>query len=240
MKPVHQATPWINSFVLVEGKDKLGNLKLRICLDPSNLNSVIVNEPYHFKTPEDIVHLLAEACVIIVCNCRKGYWHQQLDEASSFLTMFNTELGRFWYTVIPFGAKVAGDVFQCKLDECFGKLKQVIIIANDIMVVGYKPDHSNHDKAFTNLLQTAQKCNVKVNYDMLQYKQDEVEFFGETYTTSSSKPAKSKVSAITAMPPPTNKKLVQSFIGMINYLPKFSARFSELAEPIRELSEDNI
>ena len=27
LKPVHQATPWINSFVLVEGKDKLGNLK---------------------------------------------------------------------------------------------------------------------------------------------------------------------------------------------------------------------
>ena len=26
-KPVHEATPWINRFVLVENKDKLGNLK---------------------------------------------------------------------------------------------------------------------------------------------------------------------------------------------------------------------
>ena len=75
LKPVNQATPWINSFVLVEGKDKLGNLNLRICLDPTNLNKAIVHEPYHFKTPEDIAHLLAEACVIIVCDCRKGYWH---------------------------------------------------------------------------------------------------------------------------------------------------------------------
>ena len=33
LKPVHEATPWINSFVLVESKDKLGNLKLCICLD---------------------------------------------------------------------------------------------------------------------------------------------------------------------------------------------------------------
>ena len=33
LRPVHQATPWINRFVLVEGKDKLGKLKLRICLD---------------------------------------------------------------------------------------------------------------------------------------------------------------------------------------------------------------
>ena len=104
LKPAHQATPWINSFASVEREDKLGNLKLRICLDHTNLNKAIMHESYHFKTPEDIAHLLAEACVITVCDCRKGYWHQQFDEASSFLTMFNTELGRFWYTVMPFGA----------------------------------------------------------------------------------------------------------------------------------------
>ena len=120
--------------------------------------------------------------------------------------MFNTELGILQYTLILFGAMVASDVFQQKLDECFGKLKQVIIIDDDIMVVGYKPDHSDHDQAFPNLLLTAQKCNVKLNYDKLQYKQDEVMCFGEICTTSGCKPAKSKVSAITAMPLLTNKK----------------------------------
>ena len=56
---------------------------------------------------------------------------------------------------MPFGATVAGDMFQRNLDECFGKLKQVFIVADDIMVVGYKPDHSDHDQVFTSLLQTA-------------------------------------------------------------------------------------
>ena len=138
---------------------------------------------------------------------------------------------------MPFGPIVVGDVFQCKLDECFGKIEQVITIADDIMIVGYKPDHSNHDKAFTTLLQTAKKCNVKLNYDKLQYKQNEFEFFGETYTTCSHKPSKDKIAAITSMPSPTNKKKVQSFIGMINYLAKFSTRFSELMEPIREVAK---
>ena len=67
-KPVHEATLWINSFVLVEGKDKIGNLKLRISLDPTNLNKVIVREPNHFKTPEDIAHLLVVACIMSVCE----------------------------------------------------------------------------------------------------------------------------------------------------------------------------
>ena len=108
------------------------------------------------------------------------------------------------------------------------------------MVVGYKPDHSDHDQAFTSLLQPAQKCSVKLNNDKLQYKKDEVDFFGETYTTSSHKPAKRKVSAITAVPSLTNKKQVQSFIGMVNYLSKFSPRLSKLAKPIRELSKEKV
>ena len=144
-KAVHKATASINNFVLAEGKDKLGNLKLRICLEPTNLNKATVRESYHFKTLEDVAHLLADVCIMSVCNCKKGYWHQELDEASSFLTAFNTELGRFRYTVMSFGTIVAGDVFQCKLDQCFDKIKQVIVIADDIMIVGKKPNHSKHD-----------------------------------------------------------------------------------------------
>ena len=108
------------------------------------------------------------------------------------------------------------------------------------MFVGYKPDSNDHDQSFTSLLQTAQMCNIKLNYDRLQYKKDEVDFFAETYTTSGHKPAKSKVSAITAMASPTNKKQVQSFIGMTNYLSKISPRLSKLAELIREFSKDKV
>ena len=61
---------------------------------------------------------------------------------------------------MPFGATVAGDVFQCKLDQCFGHLKNVIVIADDIMVVGNKPSHNDHDQALTTLLETARKCSV--------------------------------------------------------------------------------
>ena len=92
-KPVQEATPWINSFVLAEGKDKSGSLKLGICLDPTNLNKAIMREPYHFKTPGDIAHLIADACIMTVCDCKMGYWHQKLGEASSYLTTFNKELG---------------------------------------------------------------------------------------------------------------------------------------------------
>ena len=42
------------------------------------------------------------------------------------------------------------------------------------------------------------------------------------------------------MPTPGCKKEVQSFIGMMKYLSKFSARLSELVLPIRELAKDKV
>ena len=240
LKPVTEATPWINSFVLVELKDKSGNLKLRICLDPTNLNKAIIREPYHFKTLKDKAHVIAGACTMTVLDCHKVYWHQQLDEQSSFLTTFNTEFGRYRYTVMPFGARVAGDVFQYRMDECFGHIPNIIVIADDIMIAGKEPDHKDHYQALTSLLETARHCNMKLNYEKLQYKQSEFEFFGETYTVDGCKPVKAKNKLLLTCQHQAAKKEVQSFIGMINYLSKFSARLSELALSIRELVKEKV
>ena len=116
----------------------------------------------------------------------------------------------------------------------------MIVIADDIMIVCKKINQSDHDQALTTLLETARKCNVHLNYGKLKYKMQEVDFFGETYTIHGHKPVQTQVSAITEILPPTCKKQVQSFTGMINYLSKFSVRLSELTEPIRKLSKDKV
>ena len=226
--------------MLIEGTDKHRKPKLWICLDPANLNKVIIRELYHFKTLEDISHLLADATIMTVLDCKKGYWQQELDEASSYLTMFSKEFGRYQYTVMPFGTTVMGDVFQRKLDQCFGHLQNIIVIADDIMVIEKQSNNKDHDQALTALLNTARKHNICLNHEKLQYKQQEVEFFGETYTTDGHKPAQSKIKAIQEMPAPQCKKQVQSFIGMVNYLSKFSARIFELTEPIRDLCKEKV
>ena len=61
---------------------------------------------------------------------------------------------------MPFGVTVPGDFFQHKLDQCFAVIKQVIVIADDFMIVGNQQNHRDHDLALTTLLDTARKCNV--------------------------------------------------------------------------------
>ena len=141
IKPIHEATPWIKSFVLVETKDKsAGEPKLNICLDPTNLNKAVIHEPYCFGFPEDTVHKLPGATFITVFDCSKGYWHQPLDEEFRFLTTFNSEISQFRFTVMPFGANVTGDVFQRNLDTIFLNLDNIMIKADDIMVIGHQED----------------------------------------------------------------------------------------------------
>ena len=105
---------------------------------------------------------------------------------------------------MPFGLSSAGDVFQIKLDSLFGKLPNIVVIADDIMTYGEKADHSDHDIAFTNLLEAAHKNCVKPNYKKIQYKKTKVEFFGEIYTTESRKADPKKIEAIVKMPNPTS------------------------------------
>ena len=108
------------------------------------------------------------------------------------------------------------------------------------MVIKKNDNHKDHDLAFTTLLQTARRCNVKLNYDKLKFKCTEVNFYGETYTTDGHKPVQNKITAIVEMPSPSSKKEVQSFIGMINYLTKFLLWLTKLSEPIRELIKEKV
>ena len=61
---------------------------------------------------------------------------------------------------MPFRATVVDNVFQQKLDLIFLNLENVMIITDDIMVIGYQEDEQDHDKAFTQLLETAKKNNI--------------------------------------------------------------------------------
>ena len=84
-------------------------------------------------------------------------------------------------------------------------------------------------------METAKKNNIKLNFNKIQYKQKEVEFFSKTYTIQGCKPSDMKVMAITEMPKPTTLKDLQTLLGMVQHLNKFSPRFAEIAEPLRDL-----
>jgi hypothetical protein len=69
--------------------------KLRICIDPRDLNRAICREHYQLPTVEEVTTRLAGAKKFTVCHAKDGFHQIQLDEESSYLTTFNTPFGRY-------------------------------------------------------------------------------------------------------------------------------------------------
>ena len=110
----------------------------------------------------------------VLCLCaiaRKAIGTKSLMKLHPFLQLSTLSLGDL-------------DILSCLLELQLQEMSfstswtnaLVIVIADDIMIVGKKPSHSDHDQALTTLLETARKCNVQLNYEKLQYKKQEVDF----------------------------------------------------------------
>ena len=214
------------------------NGSVRICLDPRNLNKAIFREHYPMKTIEEITAELSEAKVFSTLDASSGFWHIKLDGESSALTTFNTSFGRYRFLRLPFGISSAPEVFQRKMTESFEDIEGVGVIFDDILIWG--KDEAEHNARLRSALQRAREINLKLNAEKSQIFTSEVPYMGHLITHNGVKPDPSNVKAITEIRVPQDKKELQRFIGMINYLGKFIPNMSTINQPLRELLQQDV
>lgn len=149
---VTEPTEWVNSMLAAE-KPRTG--KLRICLDPKDLNKVIKRPYYPLPTLDDVTSRLAGACYFSVMDAKLAYWAIKLTEESSKLTTFNTPFRQYRFLRLPFGVKSAQDEFQRKVNETYGDLQSVMAIVDDILIYGR--NKQEHDENLRALLQRSRE-----------------------------------------------------------------------------------
>ena len=236
--PVTEPTPWISSVTVVIKKSG----KIRMCLDPKDLNSALEREHYPLPTVEDVASRMHGARVFTTLDVRHGFWHIALDDESSYLTTFNTPFGRYRYLRMPFGLSSAPEVFQRRMHQVIEGLHGVEVIADDFVVMGYgsTDDEANidHDRNLTAFLLRCRERNLKLNAEKLKLRQPEVPFIGHIASKDGLKPDPAKVKAILEMPAPEDRAGVMRFLGFVQYLAKFLPHLSELTAPIRQLNKE--
>ena len=228
---VKEHTEWINSIVSV----MKSNGSLRLWLDPKDLNKVIERNQWYSRTIDYILPELAKSKYKPLKDVTSGYWHVVLDWASSLLTMLHTPWGKFRWLMLPFGLKIASDVFQERLDRVLRLLEGIHGIADDILTHGQT--EVQHNGTLLTLLETARMNNFSLNPNKIQFKSTDSKFFGHRLTPEGLKPDPEKVKAIADMKPPQSIQSLQSFNAMVNYLKRFSPFLTELSEPLRRLQK---
>ena len=107
LEETKDVTEWVNSFVIMEKKiptdsnSILGHSmdkKLRICLDPRDLNEALEREPYYTQSIEEIMAKFNGMTGFTIADFNKGYWMVELDPESRKYTMMASDIGRFQWT----------------------------------------------------------------------------------------------------------------------------------------------
>ena len=162
-----------------------------------------------------------------------GYWLIQLDEESSLLCTFSTPFGRYQLTRMPFGIRLASEVFQKQNEAAFADISGLHIVTNDLILAA--DNFNEHKKILHQILQWPEDWNIKLNFEKLQLLMNEVKYLGTIVTSNGIRPDPAKVEAILGMPTPTDKAGVRCLLSMINYLATHISGMSTITSPVHDL-----
>ena len=173
-----------------------------------------------------------------IINASSGCHNLRLDMQSSYLTTFACPFGRYRYKCLPFGAVPLRNMFQHKIDKIFNDMPNIFGIADDILVIGYDKDGADHDEAVYNVLRWCHDVNL--NKEKCHFRCMSIPFFGEVVSREGVQPNLQKIRVMTKMLVPKNKRELQAFLSIINYLGKFSPGMAEVCKPLQKLTSSKM
>lgn len=232
--PVDRPGKWSSNIVIVEKPNK----KLRICLDPLELNKVIIREHHLIPTMDEIRMSLSNKMWYSLLDLKNGFWQIKLSKESSNICSFSTPFGYYKFTRLPFGLSCAPEEFQKQNQKCFGDIENIRIYFDDILIAA--DDEKTHDIAVKSVLERAKSVGIKFNADKFIYKKKEINYLGMIFSMEGMKVDPDRVEAINRLKEPKNKVELQRIIGMFNFLRQFIPNMSQLIAPIRELLKKNV
>ena len=107
-------------------------------------------------------------------------------------------------------------------------------IADDMVIAGR--DEMEHDRNFLAFMERCMENNLTLNSEKIQFKQTQVSFYGHCWSKHGISPDPMKIQALKHMEFPQDKETMRSFLGMINYLNRYSALSAHLTASLSTLT----
>ena len=162
----------------------------------------------------------------------------KLDYESSLLRTMNTPLDRYRWPKLPFGIKSVPEMYQRAMVDMLEGIDRAHAVIDDILVAGR--DIAHHDAALNEVLDCAKGQNLKLNFDKVKVRKQEVPYVGRIISSEGLKADPEKVRAMRDMLAPTSKEEVRRFLGPMQYLSKFLPMLAEVEAPLRELTKKEV
>ncbi len=124
--------------------------------------------------------------------------------------------------------------FQQLMEGILRNISNVIVYIDDILV--HTKNHEEHLKVLEQVLQRLHSHDLNINLDKCFFGNKEVSYVGFTLTPEGIKPGKNKLKAIKDAKPPTDIKMIRSFVGLCNFFRTHIKNFAIIAAPFFHLT----
>lgn len=181
-----EPTEWVNSMTVVNKGSKI-----RICIDPRDLNSAIQREHFPLKTVEDVIENMSKAKFFTKLDAVSGFWLIQLDEQAPDYARSIHHLGYNRFKWMPFGTKSASKIYQKIMSQMLEDITGAEVMIDDILVWGSTIEE--HDRRLRKVLQRVKEYNLKLSKKKCIVRKTGVKYVGQVFTQNGVKPDPEKV-----------------------------------------------
>ena len=196
---------------------------LKIVLDARYLNSLIDESKCNWPIePIQVILTKINGKYFTNADMNSAYNQMPLDEQSRRLTQFVIGNQQYEFNRLFYGISIGPAAFSAFMSKIFRPLilkKNAITYLDDVFMQSQTKDEMF--KVLEKYHQILQNENLKAAPDKSHFFLTRVKFLGHNIERKTITPLKSRIDAIQKLQPPTNKKKIQEFLGMLNFLSKY-------------------
>ena len=196
---------------------------LKIVLDARYLNSLIDESKCNWPIePIQVILTKINGKYFTTADMNSAYNQMPLNEQSRRLTQFVIGNQQYEFNRLFYGISIGPAAFSAFMSKIFRPLilkKNAITYLDDVFMQSQtKEEMFNVLEQYHQILQNE---NLKAAPDKSHFFLTKVKFLGHNIERKTITPLKSRIDAIQKLQPPTNKKKIQEFLGMLNFLSKY-------------------
>ena len=203
-----------------------------------NLNSHI--DKYSMKEISECIGEIGRAgsTIFSTLDLTSGFWQMPLHPQDAHFTAFTVPgRGQFEWLTSPMGLLGCPASFQRLMESAMLGIAKVIVYIDDLLL--HSSTHSEQLEILSAVLGRLVHYGLKINLDKCIFGNEEVSYLGFTLTPNGIVPGKDKLQAIKNATPPTDIKMVRSFIGLCNFFRTHIKNFSTLSQPLTKLTRND-
>ncbi len=230
--PAPTGCPYNNSLTIASRRNLDGEIiKYRVCLDPRTLNNQLV-KPDNFPLPlvSDMLEKVAGYNYFSTFDLKQAYHRMPVAEESQPLTAFTYSGRQYMFARAPFGLKPLTSIFQRAMSELLGDLHNSSPYVDDIVVYSKSiDDHLVHCKVLVKRLTAAK---LIINRQKCHLLSTQIVLLGFVVNKHGRSINLEKLANVMTWALPTNRKMVQRYLGMFNYFRNYIPLYSSLTAPL--------